>query len=48
MFFLSFAVVKIPTVFLRDPKIMNVVPNLFYKSNETPPILQSWKNELDC
>lgn len=41
MLFLSLAVVIIPIVSLRDPSIMNVVPNLLYKSNDTPPILQS-------
>lgn len=47
-FFLSLAVVIIPMVSLKDPNIMKVVPYLFYKSNDTPPILHSWKKELVC
>lgn len=27
---------------------MNVVPNLFYKSKDTPFILHNWKNEFIC
>lgn len=45
---LSFAVVIIPTVSFNVPRMMNVVPNLFSRSNDTPPILHSWKNELVC
>lgn len=39
--FLSFAVVIIPIVSFSDPSIINVVPNLLYRSKDTPPILQS-------
>lgn len=46
--FRSLAVVIIPMVSLRDPKMIKVVPYLLYKSKETPPIRQSWKNELVC
>lgn len=48
IFFLSFAVVIIPIVSFKDPKIMKVVPYLLSRSNEIPPILQSWKNEPVC
>lgn len=46
--FLSFAVVITPTVSFNVPNMMNVVPYLFYRSNDTPPIRHSWKNELVC
>lgn len=48
MLFRSFAVVRIPILSLSVPRMINVVPYLFYKSNDTPPIRQSWKNELAC
>jgi hypothetical protein len=32
----------------KEPNMIKVVPNLLYKSKETPPILHSWKNELVC
>lgn len=41
IFFLSFAVVIIPIVSFKDPKIMKVIPYLLSRSNEIPPILQS-------
>lgn len=44
----SLAVVMIPIVSLRDPSSTNVVPYLFYKSNEMPAILHSWKNVEVC
>lgn len=47
-FFLSFAVPINPTESFKDPKMIKVVPNLFSKSNETPLIRHSWKNELIC
>lgn len=46
--FLSFAVVIRPMQLLRLPNKINVAPYLFYRSNDTPPILHSWKNELTC
>jgi hypothetical protein len=46
--YLSLAVVIIPIEFFNDPSKINVDPNLFYKSNEIPPILQSWKKDPIC
>lgn len=46
--FLSFAVVIRPIEVFRDPRRINVAPYLFYKSNETPPIRQSWKKVFAC
>ena len=48
MLFRSFAVVITPMVSRKEPNMIKVVPNLLYKSKETPPILHSWKNELVC
>lgn len=46
--FFYFALVITPMQFFIEPSNINVDPNLFYKSNETPPILHSWKKEVDC
>ena len=46
--FLSFALVITPIQFFIEPNRINVDPYLFYKSKDTPPILQSWKNEVVC
>jgi hypothetical protein len=46
--YLFFAVVISPIEFLNEPNNIKVDPNLFYRSKDIPPILQSWKNDAVC